>query len=192
MATAMNETPALEPVAVFPWWLILLQGICAAIIGFLLLTETAVTLATLVVLLGIYWFVLGVLDIARMFSSPRGWGWSLFSGILGILAGLVLIRHPLWSGFLTTSVLVWIIGGLGLVMGAVGIVRAITGGGWGMAIGAVLSILLGLLLIFHTGATIVVLVYTAGVMALIGGILGIIGAIALRVRLGSGAKRLAY
>lgn len=191
MATTLSDKPARPPV-VTAWWVILLQGISACVIGFLLLTETAVTLTTLVVLLGIYWFVLGVVDIARMFSSPRGWGWSLFSGILGILAGLVLIRHPLWSAAIGASFLVWIVGTLGLLIGAVGIFRAITGGGWGMAIGAALSILLGLLLIFHTGATIVVLVYTAGLLALIGGIVGVIGAIALRVRLGSDAKRLAY
>jgi uncharacterized membrane protein HdeD (DUF308 family) len=191
MAEALNDNPARAPIVV-AWWVVLLQGISAAIIGFLLLTETAVTLTTLIVLLGIYWFVLGVIDIARMFSSPMGWGWSLFSGIIGILAGLVLIRHPLWSGAIGASVLVWIVGSIGLVMGVVAIIRAFMGGGWGIAIEGVLSILLGLLLLFHTATTVVVLVYTAGVLALVGGIIGIIGAIALRVRLGSGAKRMAY
>jgi uncharacterized membrane protein HdeD (DUF308 family) len=172
------------------WWVVLLQGIAALIIGFLLITETGATLATLTILLGIYWFVLGIFDLVRMFSEPAGWGWKLLSGIVGILAGLVLIRHPLWSAAIGTSVLVWIVGALGVVYGVVAIIRAITGAGWGMALAGILSILLGLVLLFHTAATVIVLVYTAGVLAIIGGLVGIGGAIALRVRVGSGAKRI--
>jgi uncharacterized membrane protein HdeD (DUF308 family) len=175
-----------------PWWVILLDGIAAAIIGFLLLTNTGATLITLVILLGIYWFVLGIFDLVRMFSDPAGWGWKLFSGIIGILAGLVLIRNPLWSAAIGSSILVWVIGFLGLIWGAAGVVRAFTGGGWGMALVGVLSILLSLVLLFHTAATVVVLIYTAGFLALFGGIIGIVSAIALRLRMGSGAKRLAY
>jgi uncharacterized membrane protein HdeD (DUF308 family) len=174
-----------------PWWVLLIQGISALIIGFLLLTETGATLLTLVVLLGIYWFVLGIFDLVRMFSDPAGWGWKLFSGIIGILAGLVLIRHPLWSAAIGSSILVWVVGILGLIMGVVFIIRAIAGGGWFIAIAGALGILLGLLLLFHTATTVVVLIYTAGVLLVVGGIVGILGAIMLRVRMGSGAKRMA-
>jgi uncharacterized membrane protein HdeD (DUF308 family) len=188
MAVVTSESMARE--VEIAWWVILLQGICALIIGFLLITETGATIATLTILLGIYWFVLGIIDLVRMFSEPAGWGWKLLSGIIGILAGLVLIRHPLWSAAIGTSVLVWIVGALGVVYGAVAIIRAIMGGGWGMALAGALSLLLGLVLLFHTAATVVVLIYTAGVMAIIGGLVGIVGAIALRIRVGSGATRI--
>lgn len=188
MEVAASES-IVQEVAI-PWWVLLIQGISALIIGFLLLTETGATLLTLVVLLGIYWFVLGIFDLVRMFSDPAGWGWKLFSGIIGILAGLVLIRHPLWSAVIGSSILVWVVGILGLIMGVVFIIRAIAGGGWGMAIVGALSILLGLLLLFHTATTVVVLIYTAGVLLVVGGIVGILGAIMLRVRMGSGAKRM--
>ena len=174
-----------------PWWVLLLLGVSALIIGFLLLAETGATLLTLVILLGIYWFVLGIFDLVRMFSDPAGWGWKLFSGIIGILAGLVLIRHPLWSAAIGASILVWVVGILGLVMGVVDIIRGIAGAGWGIAIVGVLSIALGLLLLFHTATTVMVLIYTAGILLVIGGIAGILGAIMLRVRMGSGAKRMA-
>lgn len=173
------------------WWVMLIQGICAVVIGFLLLTDTAATLLSLVILLGIYWFVLGVIDIVRAFSGVQ-WGWWLFSGVVGILAGLVLIRHPLWSAAIGTSILVWVVGILGVVYGVISLFRIFTGGGWGAAIVGVLSILFGLVLLFHTATTVMVLVYTAGVLALVGGIVEIVGAIALRVRMGSGAKRMAY
>jgi len=174
-----------------PWWVLLLQGVSALIIGFLLLAETGATLLTLVILLGIYWFVLGIFDLVRMFTDPAGWGWKLFSGIIGILAGLVLIRHPLWSAAIGTSILVWVVGILGLIMGVVWIISGIAGGGWGMAIAGVLGILLGLLLLFHTATTVTVLIYTAGVLLVVGGIVEILGAIMLRVRMGSGAQRMA-
>src|SRR5690349_4934391 len=164
MAADTSESMARE--IEIAWWVVLLQGIAALIIGFLLITETGATLATLTILLGIYWFVLGIFDLVRMFSEPAGWGWKLLSGIVGILAGLVLIRHPLWSAAIGTSVLVWIVGALGVVYGVVAIIRAITGAGWGMALAGILSILLGLVLLFHTATTVVVLVYTAGVLAI--------------------------
>jgi uncharacterized membrane protein HdeD (DUF308 family) len=135
--------------------------------------------------------VLGIFDLVRMFTDPAGWGWKLFSGIIGILAGLVLIRHPLWSAAIGTSILVWVVGILGLIMGVVWIIRGIAGGGWGMAIAGVLGILLGLLLLFHTATTVTVLIYTAGVLLVVGGIVEILGAIMLRVRMGSGAQRMA-
>lgn len=189
MEVAASESMVQE--VAIPWWVVLLQGICALIFGFLLLTDTGATLLTVVILLGIYWFVLGIFDLVRMFSDPAGWGWKLLSGIIGILAGLVLIRHPLWSAAIGSSILVWIVGVLGLVMGGVSIIRAIMGGGWGMAFAGALGILLGLLLLFHTATTITVLIYTAGVLLVVGGIAGIVGAIMLRVRMGSGAKRMA-
>ncbi len=186
MATVTSETMTRE--VEIAWWVMLLQGICAAIIGLLLITDTGATVASLTILLGIYWFVLGIFDLVRMFSEPA-WGWKLLSGIIGIVAGLVLIRHPLWSATIGTSVLVWIIGFLGITYGAVAFLRAVFGGGWGMALSGALSVLLGVLLLAHTLTTVLVLIYTAGVLAIIGGVVGIIAAIALRVRVGSGARR---
>ncbi len=189
--STMSEVSVVSEVGI-PWWVILLQGICALIIGFLLLTNTGATLATLTVLLGIYWFVIGLFDLVRMFTDPTGWGWKLFSGIVGILAGLVLIRNPLWSAAIGTSILVWMVGILGLMLGVGGVIRAVTGAGWGSAISGLAIILLSLVLLFHTATTVVVLFYTAGVLAVVFGAVGIISSIWLRTRAGTGARRMAY
>ncbi len=173
------------------WWVVLLQGIAAVILGLLLLTNTATTLATLVILLGVYWFVLGIFDLVRIFTDPYGWGWKLLSGIVGIAAGLVLIRHPLWSAAIGSSLLVWVIGIFGLIIGSLALLRAVTGAGWGSAFSGLLSILLGLLLLFHTATTVVVLVYTVGIIAIVGGGAEIIGSIVFRAQLGAGERRMA-
>jgi uncharacterized membrane protein HdeD (DUF308 family) len=173
------------------WWVVLLQGIAAVILGILLLTDTATTLATLVILLGVYWFVLGIFDLVRIFTDPYGWGWKLLSGIVGIAAGLVLIRHPLWSAAIGSSLLVWVIGIFGLIIGILALLRAVTGAGWGSAFSGLLSILLGLLLLFHTSTTVVILVYTVGIIAIVGGGAEIIGSIVFRAQLGAGERRMA-
>ena len=192
MATEIDTGIVVTHETFVPWWLILLQGVATAILGVLLITQTGITLATLTIFLGVYWFVLGVIDLVHMFTEPEGWGWKLFSGVVGILAGLVLIRHPLWSAAIGASLLVWIVGALGLLFGVVGIVRAFTGGGWGMALSGLLSAVLGLLLLFHTAVTVVVLIYLVGIVAIVGGVIAIVSAIVIRAQGGAGSRRMAY
>jgi uncharacterized membrane protein HdeD (DUF308 family) len=192
MSTDTSESVSVIQEVGIAWWVILLQGIAAVILGLLLLTNTGATLATLVVLLGVYWFVLGIFDLVRIFVDPAGWGWKLLSGLVGIAAGLVLIRNPLWTAAITASVLVWLIGVLGVILGGLALLRAVTGAGWGIALSGLLSIVLGLLLLFHTATTVTVLIYAAGIIAVVGGALEIIGAIVFRAQLGAGARRMAF
>src|SRR5262249_41805250 len=112
-----------------PWWLVLLEGIAGLLIGILLLTQTGVTLFTLIVFVGVFWLVTGILDIVMLFVDSRQWGWKLFSGVVGILAGVVVIRHPAWATVLIPTILVWLLGITGVVIGLVSFVRAFMGGG---------------------------------------------------------------
>ncbi|HXM54860.1 MAG TPA: DUF308 domain-containing protein [Candidatus Dormibacteraeota bacterium] len=174
-----------------PWWLVLLEGIAALLIGLLLLTNTGATLFTLVVFLGVYWLVTGVLDLVMLFIDRSQWGWKLFSGIIGIVAGLVIVRDPLWASLLLPATLVWLLGGIGIVIGAIAIVRAFMGGGLASAILGVISILLGGILLFNTAVSTVVLVYAVAIWAVIGGIFAIVGSLLLRGRQHAAADRTA-
>ena len=168
--------------AATPWWLVLLEGIAALLIGILLLTEPGATLFTLVVFLGVYWLVIGVLDLVMLFVDRTQWGWKLFSGVIGILAGLVIVRHPWWASVLIPATLVWILGIMGIVIGVATIARAFMGGGWPAAILGVISVLLGAFLLFNTAFSTTVLVYVVGIWAIIGGIFAIVGSFFLRGR----------
>jgi uncharacterized membrane protein HdeD (DUF308 family) len=163
------------------WWILLLQGICSIIIGILLITDPQTTLLTLIVFLGIWWFVAGIFDLVRLFVDRTNWGWSLFSGIIGIIAGLAIIRHPLWASVLVPATLVWIVGFLGIIMGIVSIVRGFQGGGWGPGILGVLSIVFGVLLL---GVNILnalpFLVMLTAIVALVGGVVAIVYGFRLR------------
>jgi uncharacterized membrane protein HdeD (DUF308 family) len=165
-----------------PWWLVLLEGIAGLIIGILLLTQTSATLFTLILFLGVYWFITGLLDLVMMFVDHRQWGWKLFSGVIGVLAGLVVIRHPAWASVLIPTTLVWILGFVGVVIGAVAFVRAFMGAGLASAILGVISILLGGILLFNTVFATVVLIYAVAIWAIVGGLMAIVGAFLLRGR----------
>src|SRR5262245_5839740 len=117
-----------------PWWLVLLEGVAGILIGVLLLTQTGVTLYTLAIFVGVYWFVTGILDLVMMFVDSTQWGWKLFTGVIGILAGLAVIRHPYWASVLLPATLVWLLGIVGVVIGLVTFVRAFMGGGLASAI----------------------------------------------------------
>jgi uncharacterized membrane protein HdeD (DUF308 family) len=171
-----------------PWWLVLLEGIAAILVGILLLTEPGSTLFTIVVFLGVYWLVTGILDLVMLFVDRTQWGWKLFSGIVGIVAGLVIVRHPWWAAVLVPTTLVWIIGIIGIVIGLVAFVRAFMGGGLPSAILGVISILLGALLLFNTVMSTVVLLYAVGIWAVIGGIFAVVGAFFLRGRQHAAAR----
>ena len=81
------------------WWVFLLEGIAAIIFGVLLLTNPGATLVALVIFLGFYWLFVGVLELVRMFvDGSVPWYWSLLIGVLGIAAGIIVLRQPLSFG----------------------------------------------------------------------------------------------
>ena len=163
-----------------PWWLVLIQGIAALIVGLLLLVNPAATTLVLIQLVGIYWFVSGIFGIVSIFIDKSMWGWKLFAGILGILAGIAVLNHPLWSTLLVPTVLIIILGVQGIIVGIVGLVQAFKGAGWGAGVLGVLSILFGIVLLFNPVIGAVALPWVLGIFGIVGGIAGIIAAFRMR------------
>ena len=162
------------------WWLVLLQGIAALILGILLLTNPAATAVILVQFLGIWWFVGGIFDIVGMFLDRTAWGWKLFSGILGIIAGLLILNHPLWATVLIPTTLVLIMGIFGIVIGITSLIRAFQGAGWGTGVLGVLSILFGLVLVANPLLAAIGLPWVLGIFGIVGGFAAIVMAFRLR------------
>lgn len=154
------------------WWLILLQGIAALILGIFLLISPGMTSLVLVSFIGAYWLVSGMFSIIGIFigDSQVHWIWSLLIGILGILAGLAVLRHPLYSTVLVPTVLVLILGIEGLIMGVMYLIRGFQGGGLGSILLAILNILIGLFLVFNPLAGALALPFVLGIFGIIGGI----------------------
>lgn len=164
----------------FPWWLFLLQGIVAIILGIMLFAAPGATVTFLIQVLGWYWLIKGIFDIVSIFVDHSAWGWKLFMGILGILAGIVVLQHPLWSTVLVPTVLAIILGIQGIIGGIIGLIMAFKGGGWGAGILGALSIIFGLILLFNPVVSAVALVFVAGGFAIVGGIAAIVMAFRYR------------
>jgi uncharacterized membrane protein HdeD (DUF308 family) len=173
--TAETEVPPI------PWWLVLLEGIAAVIIGILLLTSPGIPLFALVQITGFFWLIGGIFRIVSIFVDSSSWGWKLLGGIIGILAGLVVLQHPVWSTLLLPAVYVIILGIQGIILGGASLVMAFRGGGWGTGVLGVLSIILGVVLLLNPlFIGIAVLPFVLGAFALVGGILAVVAAFMMR------------
>lgn len=172
---------ALQPQQSNIWWVFLLQGLAGIILGLMLITEPEATIVALMTVLGFYWLITGVLALVQVFvdrSTP--WIWSLLSGVVGILAGLFVLRHPLIAALTVPTVLVIILGVEGLVMGVLQIIGGFKGGGIGAFILGAINILVGVLLLGSPVAAALAVPFVFGALLLIQGVGSII--LAFRVR----------
>ena len=136
--------------------------------------------AVLVQVLGWYWLVDGIIRLVSIFVDKSGWGWKLCMGILGIILGLAVIQHPLWSAILVPTTLVLAVGFIGMTIGLLQVIAAFRGAGWGTGVLGVCSVLLGLFLIVNPLSGLVALPFVLGFLALIGGIVAPIVALGRR------------
>ena len=163
-----------------PWWLVLIEGILAIIVGILLWMYPARTFVWLAFFIGIYWFISGIFDIVSIFFNRAMWGWKLFMGIIGILAGLFLINYQLRGATTLAYATAILIGVMGLFYGILALTRAFQGAGWGVGILGVVSMIFGVYILAHPLATTLVIPWLFGLLGIFGGILAIFGAFALR------------
>ena len=158
-----------------PWGFLLIQGIAMVIIGAILLWSPAKaklnTYEILVMLLGIYWIISGVLDLVHMFTDHTGWGWKLFMGIVSMVAGFYIVSYPVVAGIALPKVFVLVLGLWGLIQGIVALVLAFKGGGWGIGVLGVIGIIFGIILIanYAVPGMGLAMLWVAAIWAFIGG-----------------------
>ncbi|MGB7570211.1 MAG: DUF308 domain-containing protein, partial [Methanothrix sp.] len=107
------------------------------------------------------------------------WVWRAVNGILGILAGIVVINYPLFSALFIPATLVTIAAILAIGFGVLRLYWALKEG-WSSAIAGVLNIILGLLILGHPMLGIITLVYVAAILSIVGGVATIYLAIKMR------------
>ena len=174
--TTMTSASAMETPK-HPWWLTLIQGVLAFIIGAVLLwspaKDKADTWLVLVNLLGIYWLILGVMDIVRIFQDSTGWGWKLFMGIVSIAAGGYILMYPIASALALPRIFVLVLGIWGLIYGLMLVFLGFRGAGWGAIILGGLGAIFGLVLMLnYTDVGMgLAMIWSAAVAGLIGGII---------------------
>ena len=132
------------------WVLFLSEGIALVVLG--ILAVMAPTLASIAATVFFGWILLlsgvvGLIATLRARSAP-GFGWSLLSALVGIVAGVLLLGWPLPGTLSLTAVLIaflWLEGAVSIMYAFEH--RGALSGRWGwMLASGILDVLLGLLL----------------------------------------------
>src|SRR5437588_8290175 len=157
------------------WWLVLLQGVLSVVLGVLALAKPGVTLGVLILLWGLFALLNGVVDVFHAIGaagSHRSWGWQLAGGLVGILAGLAILRWPGLSAlFVLYLVALWaIMMGLVRIVGAIADHEALPHA-WLVALAGVVSLLFGIAMFAWPAAGLLTLVYLVGFYAIVYGVI---------------------
>jgi len=158
----------------YPWWVTLIQGIAAIVIGALLLWRPATTVIVLVQFLGWFWLISGIFDIVSLFWNRAQWGWKLFSGILGIVVGGFIIGEWLLGAVAVLAAYALLLGVGGIIYGVAGLIKAFQGGGWGMGVLGAFSLLFGIIITFNLLSAALVLPWVMGVLGVAFGIAAVV------------------
>lgn len=170
------------------WWLVLLRGISVSVLGILLLSRPAATVAVIVFFMGIYWLADGVFTVAESLRGRKHhkeWGGGLFVGGISVVAGLAVISQPFASAILTSTLLIYFLAFAAVISGVTKILagmrlRKELPSEWSMIIGGVLHSMFGLILLSKPLASALIFVWMLGILSLAGGIALVVISLKLR------------
>lgn len=173
--------PTLDPEVAKAWPVAMFVGVITIALGVIVMVWPSQTLTVLAVLLGLQLLLFGLYRLIHSFSSDvRSPGLLAFVGVLGMVAGVIVLRNP----FETVVVLATILGVVWVVGGAIELMAAVVDDShddrWLMVIGGLLSVAAGVIVIAWPAPTVTVIAWISGIYLLISGIL--IGVVALRLR----------
>jgi uncharacterized membrane protein HdeD (DUF308 family) len=162
------------------WWVLVLRGGLAILLGILAFIWPAHTVRALFILVGLFLILDGVITAGSSISHRRGvsaWWFFLVEGIVGFLVGLFALLRPETAAV----VLVFLVGVWALVTGIMEVLaglrlRASLPGEWLLVAGGVLSVLFGLIMIFIPSTAVIALLWLVAVyFILFGAVLVILG-----------------
>jgi uncharacterized membrane protein HdeD (DUF308 family) len=166
------------------WWALALRAVAAILLGILALSRPGITLAALLVLFGVYAMADGIFAVVAAIRGIRErepWGWMMFEGIVGIIAGAIALFAPQIGAL----ALVWLVAGWALATGVLEIaaavkLRKIMKGEWMLLLAGVLSIIFALIIAARPGLGVLALVFWIGAYAIIYGVMTMVLAFEVR------------
>jgi uncharacterized membrane protein HdeD (DUF308 family) len=162
------------------WWMVLVEGIAAVVLGLFLLTRPALTAIVIVQFIGVWWLLTGILEIVDLVRDRTAWVLKLATGLLGVLAGIAVIAQPLISPLIMGAVYIIILGVNGLFIGAINLYRSLTGGGWAAGVLGVLSLLFSFLILASPIASAAALPFLFGILGIVYGGTAVFGSLQLK------------
>jgi uncharacterized membrane protein HdeD (DUF308 family) len=130
------------------WWLLLLRGILAIIIGLIVLFSPEVALLHLVYVFSPYAIFDGITAMIFAFQErgqSMGWKWLVVEGVVSVIAGVLAFVYP----GETAIVLLYIVAAWALITGSIELVAAFSmykATAWGLALGGIIFMVLAILL----------------------------------------------
>jgi uncharacterized membrane protein HdeD (DUF308 family) len=164
---------AMSAVLAKNWWAVALRGVAAIVFGVIALLMPGAVLLSLALLFAVYLLVDGVLAIiaaVRAAESHDRWGLLLAEGVLDIVMGVIAVVMP------AAAVLAFVLltAAWALLSGALMLVAAFrlhaSHGRWWLALGGIVSLVWGVLLVIAPMIGAVVLTWWLGGYALVFGI----------------------
>lgn len=156
-----------------PWWLVLIEGIAAIVVGIWLLVAPVRSTLILVQVMAWFWIIDGIMNLVLIFVDRRAWGWKLFMGILGILAGFWIVSNPVAGAVTALIAVIVVLAVQAIIYGVVALVAAFQGAGVGSGVIGALSIVLGVLLLMEPWLSAMAIPWVYGVFAIAGGLVAI-------------------
>jgi uncharacterized membrane protein HdeD (DUF308 family) len=95
-------------------------GVISIIVGWALLRTPFQSVEVFIFVIGIFFLIQGVMTFVSAFARKQGRNWAILSGLLGIIAGLIVLTYPISS-----AVTLALIGGIWLII--LGVMQVVAG-----------------------------------------------------------------
>jgi uncharacterized membrane protein HdeD (DUF308 family) len=173
----VTQHEAREPA--WAWWVVLVIGVLSVVAGVILVFKPSDSLATLAVIFGIFLLIDGIGELIASFGrTVENRGLAAILGVLGIVIGIALIRHP-FHGVTAIGLLI----GIWLVAaGVVGLVRTLVVG-TNLLLGvivALLELVVGIVIVSDPHIGYSALAIITGIWLILSGLATVALAVAIR------------
>ncbi|MDD1693327.1 MAG: DUF308 domain-containing protein [Methanoregula sp.] len=168
--------PMMADMKLFPWWLILLWGILALLLGCAFLFTPGITTVLLITFMGAYWLVGGIFALASLAVDKSNMGWKIFLSIINIVAGILILIYPLYSTVFVLSFFIIFIGFWACFVGGAHLFQAFTTKDWGNGVLGIISLIFGIILLINPFIAAALLPFVAGGFAIVMGLCSIFAA----------------
>lgn len=160
--------------------IMILFGVLGILWGILLTANPGISAATLAIFWGAFALVDGIMTLVLAFRNKEGRSWNILSGVLGILAGLIVMANP-GTGLVVAG---WVFGLWLIFRGVLQIVvlgNSLTG--WHKffnILGGILWVIAGVLAIVFPLTAAIASVWIIGILAIFWGVQLVFSGIALK------------
>ena len=186
----MTENPTVDAneamlrIAKDVWWVLLVRGIVAIAFGIVALAWPHATVKALIVVVGVFWIVDGVVSAVRAIAARKyvnSWVWWLAGALVSVVCGVILFAWPA----ITALAFAYLVGFWAILLGVLEIIGAFqvlaNGGQWiGAMVAGAISLIFGLVMVIWPDSGITGLIWLVGIFALVFGILFVIAAFQVR------------